>query len=565
MKRKVEEKKSRWAWLFRKEWLIVGLILLVAAFLRLYHITSTPPGFHRDEALFGYEAYSIAKTARDEHGRFMPLWFEGFGIIDYPLAIYPRVPFIAVLGLSVFSVRFSLVFYSIITVLLIYQLARKLFPDLATAALAGFFAAFSVWHSFMSRYTISILGLMFLLLGVNMMLFGKRKLTSVVGGICLGLTCFTYAAYFFFLPLFLVLIFAIYFAQIKKDKTLLLGFVVSVLTMLLAFVLFWNVNLQRAPQSAFYSDKRGIEYMWGDKPVGEILAQGGKYNLYEKWLHYPRMGYVYKAATNYFDGFSTTFWLKTGRGFESNVDGFGNMLLYEPLLIIIGSLVLVWKRSKIGLFLIGWILIGPISSTFTKDVTSTRLIHMVAPFVLLEAVAIRYLIWDVFGRFRYKILTYLAIFVLLAPIVFLNVLYYDAYFRRMNAYAGRWWQKGLIEIVDLTNIYPEKQVYFKGKWDFGYIQFAFRNKYDPAMFQKEAKREVGPYNFNTVSDFGRYHFVDTEIWKEEVVCRDFKSIYIERLEENEKPAFAPHGQIKFLGSDTFVYYIPTAQNCAATD
>jgi len=553
MKRIVERRKRTTTF---RPWVS---ILLVAAVLRLWSLTSIPNGFHRDEALFGYEAYSIAQTGRDQHGRFMPLWFEGFGVIDYPLAIYPRVPFIAVLGLSVFSVRFSLVFYAVVSVFLIYLLARKFFTDIQTAAIAGFLAAISSWHFFMSRYTISILGMVFLLLGVYWLLFGKRRRTHILGGISLGLTCYCYAAYFFFLPLFLALMFLIYFPEIKKDKDLRLGFIAAFLTMVSAFLLFWNVNMTRAPQTAFYNDRRNIEYQWGDKPVGERLALGGTYDLLEKRLHDPRLGYVYKAALNYYQGYSNVFWLEKGRGFESNLDGFGNVLLYEPILIIIGVLVLIWKRSKVGLLLVGWVLIGPLSSTFTKDVTSTRLMHMIVPFVLLEAAGLRYLIWELVPQLGNKVLRILAIFVILAPIIFLNVLYYDTYFRHMSAYSGRWWQKGYFEIIDMTNKYPQKQVYMEGKWDFSYILFVFRNKYDPATFQKTAKREIGAYNFDTVTSFERYHFLG-EI-KKSTLCRDYNSIFIKRIGPNDGTPVMFDGIVTSLGSDRFVYFIPTAKKC----
>lgn len=553
MKRIVERRKRTTTF---RPWVS---ILLVATVLRLWSLDSIPNGFHRDEALFGYEAYSIAKTGRDEHGRFMPLWFEGFGVIDYPLAIYPRVPFIAVMGLSVFSVRFSLVFYGVLSVFLIYLLARKLFADRQTALIAGFLAAISTWHFFMSRYTPSVLALVFLVLGVNLLLFAKRRRWNVIGGISLGLTCYCYAAYYFFLPLFLALILAVYFPEIKRNKDLRLGFVAAVLTMVSAFGLFWNINITRAPQSAFYYDHRNIEYQWGDRPVGQRLALGGSYDLLEKRLHDPRLGYVYKAALNYYAGFSNVFWLEKGRGFESNLDGFGNLLLYEPLLIMLGALVLVWKRSKAGLLLIGWVLLGPLSSAFTKDVTSTRLMHMVVPFVLLEAAGLRYLIWELAPQLGRKVLRILAVLIILAPIIFLNVLYYDAYFRHMSAYSGRWWQKGYFELINMTNKYPQKQVYMVGKWDFSYIMFAFANKYDPAAFQKTAKREIGQYNFDTVTDFDRYHFVD-EI-KKGMLCQNFNSIYITRIGSTDTPPKMFDGIVTSLGSDKFVYFIPNAKNC----
>lgn len=542
----------------RLELFIVAFILLAATVLRLWDLTSIPNGFHRDEALFGYEAYSIAKTSRDEHGRFMPIWFEGFGVIDYPLAIYPRVPFIAVLGLNVFAVRFSLEFYGIVTVLLLYLLARKMFPDRLVAIFALIIAGFSTWHFFMSRYTPGITALMFLVLGLYLLLYGRRRLWNILGGVSLGLTCFTYASYYFFLPPFLLLMFLVFFHEIKRDKNIRDGFIAVVAVTVLAFALFWNINLQRAPQTAFYFDKRIIEYTWGDKPVGQRFALGGSYDFVERVLYNPRLGYVHKIISNYIDGFSTNYWLKTGRGFESNVDGFGNLLVYEPFLAIIGALYLFWKRSKLGIFLVGWVLIGPLASTFTKDVTSTRLLHMVPAFVLLEAAALAYLVRDIL-KLRYKALAFLAIASIFIPILFFNMLYYNAYFRHMSAYSGVWWQKGYFETIDMTNKYPQKQVYMKGKWDFSYILFAFRNKYDPALFQKEAKREKGNFNFDTVTDFGRFHFVDDI--KKGRLCRDYNSIYIERIGANESAPEMFVNEITSVGSDRFVYFIPTKKVC----
>ncbi|MBI3341524.1 glycosyltransferase family 39 protein, partial [Candidatus Curtissbacteria bacterium] len=266
------EEKSRLSTFFTKRTIILILILAAGAILRLYSLNTVPPGFHRDEALFGYDAYSLLKTGHDQHGRFLPLSFEGFGISEYPMAFYLKVPFIALMGLNVFSVRFSVVFISIITIFLIYKLAKRFFQDEATALLCTFVAAFSSWHFFMSRpgYSIGMYGLMFLLLGTYL-IFGKTRRQTVIGGICLGLTCFSYAAYFFFLPLFLPLVFGLFWKELKTDKNKRWGIATAFLVMLLAFAVFWLPNLKRAPQAAFWADDaRGILFQWSDKPVGEI-------------------------------------------------------------------------------------------------------------------------------------------------------------------------------------------------------------------------------------------------------------------------------------------------------
>ena len=57
--------------IFKKNYFLL-LIITLAILLRLTLLSSVPVGFNDDEAAFGYNAYSILKTGRDEWGRFLP-------------------------------------------------------------------------------------------------------------------------------------------------------------------------------------------------------------------------------------------------------------------------------------------------------------------------------------------------------------------------------------------------------------------------------------------------------------------------------------------------------------
>lgn len=551
-------KKKRWS----RNSAILVLILFVAAFIRIYNLTSVPIGFHRDEALFGYEAYSIAKTARDTHGRFMPLSFQGFGIIDYPLAIYPTVPTVALLGLDVFTIRLNFVLYSLVTIFLIYKLAEKLLQNTKAALIAALIATFSSWHFYISRpgWGITIYALLLLLWGTYWLLFGTSGRKRIAGGVFLGLTLFTYAAYYFFLPAYLLLILVVYYREFFSDRDLRIGYAAAVVTAVLAFVLYSGNNLKRAPQAAFWYDNPGIRFEWSDKPVGEVLAQGRQYDILEMRLHDPRLAIFNKALQNYFDGFSATYWLRTGRGFESNLQGFGNLLLYEPLFILAGLMYLAWQRSKAGIFLLGWVLLGPLATTFTRDVATTRLFHMLPALVILEAVGVGF-VYDFVVKIRQKTFAVLILLLVAAPVVFYNVLYFDAYFRHSGAYMGRWWFRGYLDVVFILNKYPQKTVYLKTKGDFAYTIIAFANRYDPAKFQKEAVWETNALNISEVTSFDRYMFVDRINLDD--LCRDFESIYVEKLEEGDTGTFQPDGEIAYVGSNRFIYFIPTPEKCAA--
>src|SRR3989344_8228068 len=105
-------------------------IILVASVLRLYKLGSIPPSLYWDEASLGYNAYSILISARDEHGKFLPLInFAAFGDYKPPGYIYATVPVVAIFGLSDFAIRFPSAFFGILTVLLTYFLTKKLFVE----------------------------------------------------------------------------------------------------------------------------------------------------------------------------------------------------------------------------------------------------------------------------------------------------------------------------------------------------------------------------------------------------------------------------------------------------
>src|SRR3989344_4994980 len=112
-----------------KNYLLI-LIILLAFFLRFYKIDNIPPALYWDEASLGYNAYSILKTARDEHGQLRPATnFAAFGDYKPPGYIYLTVPSIAIFGVNEFAIRFPSAFFGVLTVIVTYFLAKKLFPD----------------------------------------------------------------------------------------------------------------------------------------------------------------------------------------------------------------------------------------------------------------------------------------------------------------------------------------------------------------------------------------------------------------------------------------------------
>ena len=539
-----------------KKYLPLLFILAFALALRLYKLDSVPPALNRDEAGFGYEAYSLLKTARDQHGQFLPLSFELFGVWEYPIQFYLKIPFIAALGLNTFSVRFSVVAVGLVTIFFLFKLTDKWF-NRRLALLATLLLSLSSWHFFMSRagYSQSFYGLMFLLVGTYYLLFGTKSSIQILGGIVLGLTSFAYPAYFFFLPAYLLLLALFHWPKLNRTGLILAG-----LILVSSYLIFWTPNKLRIPGGAFYAgSETDLRFRWSDKPVGEYLALGGVYDFAEKWLHHPRMALPYKAILNYFDAFSVDFWLKTGRGFESNVEGFGNLLIYEPVLIVLGLAWLLWHKKRPALFLLAWGLAGPTASMFTREPASTKLIHMLIPLIIFEAAGIYFVVTYLFSRLSKLALPLIALMSL--PPIFFNLLYYDAYFRHLPFSAARWWQAGYLDAVKLINQHPEVPVYWNSRSDFGYIFVLFANRFDPGTFQSQARRSPGPYNLNWVDGFDRYHFVNDIDWT--TICDQPQGLYIDRTDSlsTAEQQYPFDGSLTRPGSYTFVYALVTPQNC----
>ena len=104
---------------------ILFSIVVLSFITRFFNLGSLPPALNRDEAALGYNAYSILKTAKDEHGQFLPLSFKSIGDYKMPLYIYATVIPVKLFGLNDFSIRFWSALAGVISVVMIYLITKK--------------------------------------------------------------------------------------------------------------------------------------------------------------------------------------------------------------------------------------------------------------------------------------------------------------------------------------------------------------------------------------------------------------------------------------------------------
>lgn len=74
-------------------------------FLFGFRLGLLPRGVSNDEAVVGYDAYSILTTAKDQYNQFLPIYFKFFGSFTPGLFVYLQAIPIKLLGLNAFSIR----------------------------------------------------------------------------------------------------------------------------------------------------------------------------------------------------------------------------------------------------------------------------------------------------------------------------------------------------------------------------------------------------------------------------------------------------------------------------
>ncbi len=223
-----------------KTWLIYFIIVLFSFFVRIYAISSFPKSMFSDEALNGYEAYSILKTGRDEYGTPFPITFKAFGDYRPGLNIYATVPSVAIFGLNEFAVRLPSVIFSCLTVLVVMLIGLNLFKNKKIAALSGFAMAISPWSIQFARMSheanlttfLVTLGILFLVLSL------RKKVWLILSALFLALSVYAYYSPRVFVPLFIFFFGLAYWKLFKKyRKIVLIASLIFVVTGTIALVL----------------------------------------------------------------------------------------------------------------------------------------------------------------------------------------------------------------------------------------------------------------------------------------------------------------------------------------
>lgn len=504
--------------------LILGIILT-----RFIGLASLPPALNRDEAAIGYNAYSILKTGKDEHGQSFPLNFKSIGDYKMPLYIYATIIPVALFGLNDFSIRFWSALAGGISIFALYFLIKQLLHPSKLpvkqinliATISSILMLFNLWAVFYSRIAFEANLALALFLTATVLITKKTKnqLYHYLGLILYLLASLTYSSALIFLPPFLLMfIFLNRKSQLKPAKRI--SWLIFFVLFIFIFFSLWSISSQKSAISIF-SNPTLIDH------YNQLrTASFAKNPLYTRlWLNKPF--YLFRLAlTNYFKTFSPSFlFLVGGNHAWHRIPHLGNFYLVEIILIFFGAYYLLKKLSHrpTQILLFSWLLLSPISSAITIDAPhATRSLHLLPVMLILASLGVVYL----YQLLKNKKLVFVFICLYLLNLTYATYHYLVTYPRKFPESIPIGLKQALLS-TDLDN---NTTIYLTDTSASTYLYPAVYYQYDPNLFQAQAQW-VGEdlLGLSNVFQFGQFHIIDSlnDIVKPATVIlkRDTKSLF----------------------------------------
>ena len=324
----------------------LGAVLAVLGF-QLWVTPSNPPGYHRDEAALSYNAYSIARSGRDEYGAVMPLFFRSYG--DYKSPLYPYV-LAAIFRISGPHKTVARAFSAVLgaaAVLLLGLLAIRLTGRTVVGVVVTVLAGLTPWLFELGRVALEVATqplLLTLLLLTLHRTWRKRTWAireGVFAGALLGLLLYSYTGNRLLAPLLAAALGV--FAARGRWRWLLAAWGTFA-----AFLLLLGSYGLRHPGS--------ITARYG----ATTIARAGHSHA---WV-------VLQAAANWFHDIDPWFWATSGdpAPYVHN-GGYGSLFAAVVLLAIVGFfMVLLRRRDDIWWrYVLVATLVAPIPAALTVD------------------------------------------------------------------------------------------------------------------------------------------------------------------------------------------------------
>lgn len=478
--------------------ILLGLIVCSALFFNLIGKDRSPACFNADEAAFSYNAYSIAKTGRDEYGTFLPLRLKSFGDYKLPLLSYVTAPIVGTFGLNETTARLPNTIVALLLPVIVFFLAKELFGKEDIALLSAFLVTGCLGLNIVGRHlheaylTVLLLSAAFLYLVKTL-----KKLTWQNAGLFLlflFLSLFTYhfsrifAVGFFVYALF-------HFFRNKKGRLFMGAFLIVLILFALTDVLY---KPERVKNLLYFNNPGYV------KRIQELREEGASRIFYNKLM--PGVKEVVSTSLTYF---SPQFLVINGD--ENYRFGFPSMsiiTMVEYLFAIIGLYYLFRNKEKYRALLTMLLLITPLAAALSwAGLSLTRTLFIFIPLALLSS----YGFFQFFKNVppgKWHMLGMAGVITIYLLFMYYQWDFYLLHYPR-RAVVIRSWQCGYKEVANhIKQHYNDyDQFYLTKQHGQPYIFMLFYLQYPPSKYQQVAKLSPpDQYGFGQVEAFDKFSF-----------------------------------------------------------
>lgn len=488
--------------------LIFIAIIAISIFLRFYKLETLPIGFYVDEAVQGYNAFSIAQTGKDEYGMAFPILLRGLGTFGTSLYTHLSAMAILLFGPTIFAIRFWSTFSGVAIVILTFLITYQFFgKNFSKALLPTIVVATAPWAIFLSRGVDEPnLGLVFLLLGVYFSFFSISKIFLFpVAIIFLAISTYGYTAERVVSTLFLfgfIFIFKKHFLHSKKilSLSLALFFLLLLPQIILLFSTGGTIRLT------------GQSYFGQGNFVREFFSQ---YSAY------------FSPRNLFFD---------PDPDLQRSIPDLSVFYVWMVIPFFIGLKVFFTKLNEPYIkALLLLLLISPIPAALTKDPFST---FRNLPSFWVISIIIGFGIYHGFSiikQFPVKIVVSILI------VFFTTISLYSSYFVLFNFERAKNWDFAYKELAKIS--IQQKDTHFVIETSRGsppHILLLFYTLYDPIKMQQYNASIIN--NYYEASEFSRNYkfgnietrqiFWEKDIYQEQVLVGDPLSISENQAKEH---------------------------------
>lgn len=489
------------------------LLLLTGTFVLLLSlILLNRKALDADEISWGFNAFSILKTGRDEHGNFLPLTIKAYGDFRAPLYVYLLIPLLLIFNFSDFAIRLPAIFCAFFTLVIATIFCRRLFKSKVLTIFFTWQLLFSVWFT---QYAFSAIetnvAMFFVTLGI---LFLQQKSAKAnfywVAAVSFALSLYSYQSERVLVPLFIALfLFSKKDAFREKAERRRYGKFLGIFFVLLLPLLFQIISepralVGRASSLSLANSLPLRQRLWQDQTTDQSIALT---RLLHNKLTYNLSSFVDNYAKIL--SFNTLF-LKAD---ESIPFLDPKTALFPKLLSPFFYLGLFYLlKKKVHHFLWLWFFLPPVISAVTWQIPGlSRSINLVIPFYLITTFGFSQLKENLSQKWPLRNFGFKFFWILTA---FLSLEYFVNFQNLRNFYQEFAGSKRVLGFENIAQSLEKidknyEQIHISAKsGDHPYIFPAFYQRWDPNWFWKNKIfcQSDSDANYLEVCQVGKYQF-----------------------------------------------------------